>query len=171
MQPTAATLTGVLFISLLASTATAQPAQTSTSLILRFKVTATSDFSGGTSLSESLIFNDGLVIAREVDEGGRCNLLRSSASRASMRNLQRALTENRVAAQAGGCTIKELIDNFLVEKQVTWFGRGQRQNTYRTGNRMGDLCPDSTAQIERAIQAALAEAFNSPEAQSATTCF
>lgn len=162
-------LIGILLILSYARMAGAQ--HTATSLLLRHDVTAVSDFTGGSSVSERLIFNDGLVIAREVDEAGRCSLIRSSASRATVRSLQRVLAENRVAAQQGDCTIKEPIDNFLFEKQVTWFGRGQRQHTYRTGNRMGDLCPDSTSEIERAIQAVVAEAFGSPAAQIAKTCF
>jgi hypothetical protein len=164
-------LIGILTVLSSASLVRAQSPQTNTSLLLRQSMTAVSDFTGGRSSAERLIFNDGLVIAREVDEAGRCHLIRSTASRTTVRSLQRALTANRVAAQQGDCTIKEPIDNFLVEKQVTWFGRGQRQHTYRTGNRMGDLCPDSTSAIERAIQAVVANAFGSPAAQSAMTCF
>lgn len=173
MKPKGAgkSLIGILAILFSASMARAQSPQTNTSLLLRQGVTAISDFSGGRSSSERLIFHDGLVIVREVDEGGRCYLIRSAASRATVRDLQRVLAENRVATQQGDCTIKEPIDNFLVEKLITWFGRGERQHTYRTGNRMGDLCSDSLNEIERAVQAVVAEAFGSPAAQIATTCF
>lgn len=162
---------GIMALLSCASLARAQSPPTNTSLLLRQGVTAISDFTGGRSSSERLIFSDGLVIAREVDEAGRCRLIRSSASQTTVRNLQRALTRHRVAAQEGDCTIKEPIDNFLVEKQITWFGRGPRQHTYRTGNRMGDLCPEATSEIERALQAVVAEAFSSPAARIVTTCF
>jgi hypothetical protein len=173
MKPsdTGTMLIGIMTILSSASLARAQSPQMNTSLLLRQSVTAVSDFTGGRSSSERLIFNDGLVIAREVDAAGRCHLIRSTASRTTVRNLQRALTANRVATQEGDCTIKEPVDNFLVEKQVTWFGRGRRQHTYRTGNRMGGLCPESTSEIEGAMQAVVADAFNSPAAQIATTCF
>jgi len=152
------------------SLATATPgaeSSTSSSLLIRHLRTSTSTLSGTTSTVDSLIFRDGLIMEHINDGNVLCWILRGTASPEELRELRDALAKNRVDLQRGNCQIKEPIDNFHVETQITWFGRGSRQRTYRTSNGAANPCPESTVEIERAIQSVLASAQGE---QTPVTC-
>jgi hypothetical protein len=117
-----------------------------------------SEFFGFSSTRENFIFRDGLVIERGVDSGGRCWITRAAGSPELLSELKEALATNRVGLQVGNCQIKEAVDNFATERTVTWFGRGQRQRTYKTGNALPEPCSDDTVAIDRAIRFFLANA-------------
>jgi hypothetical protein len=130
----------------------------SASVLLRVRLTEVSPSLGFSSTRESFIFRDGLVVERGSDNADRCWVTRAAGSAAMLGDLQQALAQNHVGLQAGNCQIKEPVDNFVAERTVTWFGRGARQHTYRTGNALLGPCPDETVEIDRAIRFFLANA-------------
>lgn len=136
----------------------AEPLPGSTSLLIRYVRTTTSTLFGTRSTGDSLIYRDGLVIERVNDGGVLCWVLRGTASPEELGNLLATLATNRIGQQQGNCQIKEPIDNFHVETQVTWFGKGNRQHRYQTSNEAASLCPAATMEIDQAIQSLLATA-------------
>lgn len=129
------------------------------SVLLRVRLTEVSEFFGFSATRESFVFRDGLVIERGADSGNSCWITREAGAADLLGDLQDALAQNHVGFQAGNCQIKETVDNFVAERTITWFGRGQRQHSYKTGNALpGGPCPDETVEIDRAIRVFLASA-------------
>lgn len=127
-------------------------------VLLRIRLTEVSTFFGFSSTRESFIFRDGLIVERGSDSGNRCWVTRAAGSADMLNDLQEVLAQNHVGLQVGNCQIKEPVDNFVAERTVTWFGRGARQHSYRTGNALPDPCPAETVEIDREIRFFLANA-------------
>jgi hypothetical protein len=150
-------------LSTAALSAASPPAPSS--LLLRYRVTFDAII-GPTATTDSFIFRDGLVIQKGTDGLGACAVVRADAVPEKLRQLRDALARNRVATQEGDCS-SEPPDEGLVEREVTWFGKGTRTHTYRTGAGLGEMCPLSTLEIDLAITALLGTVV---DAQTAQTC-
>ena len=128
------------------------------SLLIRYHVTSTEALAGATSTGDSLIFRDGLIIENFIGGDGHCLVVRSTALIGMLKELQHALSSNNVGFQSGNCASQDAPGDYQVERQVTWFGRGERQNTYKIGTALGALCPSGTLEIDSAIQSLLTTA-------------
>jgi hypothetical protein len=106
--------------------------------LLRIESTTTSPFFNTIEVSDQFIFNDGLVIRttqfkKHTDSTiVGCELTRYKATAGSLANLKNTLNANRVGLLDGECTIATALDDFVSVDHVTWFGRGERRNSYRT---------------------------------------
>ena len=158
----------VLSVSLLCTAVAAlfaselRAAETTPSPLIRYVRHARSTLLGSESRTDRLIFRDGLVIERLNSKDELCWVARSQALGAKLGELREALTRNRVALQEGECQIEELIDNLVVETRVTWFGKGRRQNSYRTTN-SGTPCSAGIHEIDQAIQTLFSTASRGEE--------
>lgn len=140
------------------------PAPSPTSLLLRYRVSSVA--AGTNATGDSLIFRDGLTIQRLSDGLGGCWVVRGSAVPETLRNLSASLARNQVGVQQGNCA-SEPPGELFVERELTWFGRGGRQNTYTIGTALGELCPLGTREIDEAVNAVLGTTLNR---QLASTC-
>lgn len=119
---------------------------------------------------EALIFRDGLVIATRHLGGESCRILRGTASRQAMSNLQKTLAENRIGAQAGRCFLPEVVTGAHGgDAVVTWFGNGSRQHTFEVGEQFLDGCPTSTLNIVDFVRGLIGQQWASPGASISTT--
>lgn len=129
-----------------------------TSLLIRYRVVSTDSFTEITSKLDAFIFRDGLIIERLTDDVGKCLVVRASALPERLSRLKVALGINRVDRQQGNCT-NEPPGDYTAVREVTWFGRGRRQHSYRYGLSVsGERCPSEIDQIDHAITSVLAGA-------------
>lgn len=131
-------------------------------LLLHLHEAFDSDFFDFSGTTETSIFRDGLVVERGSDSGNHCWIRRGAGTPEMLHELQEVLLRNRVGFQEGNCLIHEAVDNFAVERQVTWLGRGGRQHTYKTGNVFHDPCTAGTVEIDDAIRSFVANAQRTP---------
>lgn len=145
----------------------AEPPAGSNSLLIRYRVVGTDNVTQVTSMSDGYIFRDGLVIERLTNDVGKCEITRASALPERLLILKKKLGENRVDIQQGDC-ISEPPGPFTVEREVTWFGRGKRQHSYRYGNHgpLGGSCPAEVIQIDLAISDVLGTATGTQREQT-----
>ena len=123
--------------------------------MIRYRVVSTDSFTEITSTFDGFIFRDGLIIERLTDDVGKCLVVRASALRERLSHLKVALGVNRVDIQQGNCA-NEPPGDYTAVREVTWFGRGRRQHSYRYGLGVSGLvCPSEIAQIDHAITSVL----------------
>jgi len=135
--------------------AAGQPPPDPRSLLIRYRVVSTDSLTEITSTLDAFIFRDGLIIERLSDDAGKCLAVRASALPERLSLLKVALGVNRVDIQEGNCT-NEPPGNYTAMREVTWFGRGRRQHSYRYGLGVsGLLCPSEINQIDHAITSVL----------------
>jgi hypothetical protein len=106
--------------------------------LLRVESTVSSPFFNTIQVSDQFIFNDGLVIRttqfKKYTDNAivGCELTRFMASAGSLASLKNTLNANRVGLLEGECIVATVLDDFVSVDRVTWFGRGERRNSYRT---------------------------------------
>jgi len=93
---------------------------------------------------EVLVFRDGLVVerfsARYLDVDYQI-FLRSQPLPEDFDRLEKALADFRVGQVVGNCTSRMVP---RPEESFTWFGRGERQNTFLVGKRFAEPCSSET---------------------------
>ena len=144
------------------------PPPEATSLLIRYRSVRVDFFPEVTSTYEALIFRDGLIIERRANSVGECQVVRASALPEKLSRLNVTLRENKVGLQQGDC-ISETPGDFRTEREVSWFGRGARQHSYRHGfgDSFAGSVPPEIIRIDLAIADVL---FNSTGRQTAQTC-
>ena len=161
-------LVGAVALLLATPTQAAAPPPAPTSLLIRYRVVSTDSFTEITSILDAFIFRDGLVIEHLSNDTGGCSYVRASAQAEKLARLKTVLGRNRVDLQQGNCTSEPPGDS-TVERQVTWFGRGRRQHSYRYGfgDSFGELCSFELREIDLVITEAIGTAI---DRQTAQTC-
>ncbi|HXU32685.1 MAG TPA: hypothetical protein VN851_19115 [Thermoanaerobaculia bacterium] len=101
---------------------------------------------------EMVIYRDGLLV-RTLRFPDSTELLRARGTPQEVRDLQRALSQNRFGSQAGRCFYRDQPGQGEVFRSaVTWFGRtGERQVTLTFGNPFTALCSEAFVRSVDAI--------------------
>jgi hypothetical protein len=134
--------------------------------LVRYRVILTEGIEGKQVVRESLVFRDGLLLEQVTDGSSECTLFRKRLSDHEMDQLKATLAANRVGVQSGSCASDDAPGEYHIERVLTWFGRGNRQNTYVIGTALGPRCPSDVLMIDRTIQTVLATASDGPSARA-----
>lgn len=134
--------------------------------LLRIESRSTSFLHNSVLDTDTFVFNDGLVVRTirwSEFAGGTaeaCSLERFTATASSLEELKAALKASHVGLLEGDCTINTVIDDFGIVDDVTWFGRNDRRNTYRTFNNSSPGTCGGEAAIAAAISALQSTGFS-----------
>ncbi len=130
--------------------------------LLRLETRGFSTFACNGFESETLVFRDGLVTDTVRRDTGVLNLARYQSSTAALARLGEALSQNRVGVEHGGCAVDFFEPNASYGFTLTWFGKGDRSNTFTATAPAGSPCPESTDAIFRALADFLSDASGDP---------